>query len=96
MDVRRSRRNVVSTKCRIRPSVVSTKWFSTQMSWILFVDIFATIMNPGLTRLQTGQNMFQIERKEEKKKKKDRHIGSFQADLRVSIFDVQSDQRLCC
>ena len=50
-----------------------------------FVDILATIVNPGLTRLQTGQNMFQTERKEEKKKKKDKHIGSFQADLRVSI-----------
>ena len=40
--------------------------------------------------------MFQIERKEEMKKKKDKHIGSFQADLRVSISDAQSDQRLNC
>ena len=31
--------------------------------------------------------MFQIERKEERKKKKDKHISSFQADLRVSISD---------
>ena len=50
-------------------------------------------MNPGLTSLQTGQNMFHIERKEERKKKKDNHIGSFQAGLRVSISDFLSDQQ---
>ena len=27
---RRSRRNIVSTKCRIRPNVGSSKWFSTK------------------------------------------------------------------
>ena len=58
-----------------------------------FVDILATIVNPGLTRLQTGQNMFQTERKEERKKKKDKHIGYFQADLRVSISYFLSVQQ---
>ena len=40
---RRSRRNVVSTKCRVRPNAVSTKWFSTKWHGSL-INLSYTIM----------------------------------------------------
>ena len=51
-----------------------------------FVDILATIVNPGLTRLQTGQNMFQTGRKEEKERQTYRFFSGWSESFYILLF----------